>query len=158
MSEPLKELQWGETPWDGLSRDELLREVQRMYAAVVALETTSKLWRCQDEHSPFWGKHGTGWRGLEHARQILKPLHAAYGAEQIFRSFFRYAGDLLFDGLGLEWAVCDKCGQMIGGHLGEDGSYTSIAGQSCSSFLRDKCSGTFRPLTWEDLSPLAGSR
>jgi hypothetical protein len=146
-----KDLEWGQTPWDDLSRDDLLREVRRMYAAIVALETVAKLCRVSDEASPFWSMRGTGGRGLEHARQILQPLHAAYGSESIFRSYFRYAVDLLFDGLGVEWAVCDVCGQMLGGHLGADGSYKSVAGQPCASHLGRECSGILRPLKWEDL-------
>lgn len=141
------ELQWGMTPWDNLSRDELLREVQRMYAAVVALETTAKLCSIREENSPFWrSTAGTGGRALEHARQILEPLHTKHGAEHIYRAFFRYAVDLLFEGLGSQWAVCDECGQMLGTSEGQE----SQIGKPCSGpFGCGK--GVRRALEWRDL-------
>lgn len=141
------ELQWGETPWDELSRDDLLREVQRMYAALVALNTTAGLCRFREEASPFWGTRGTGGRAIEHARQILEPLHAKYSSEQIFRSFFRYAVDLLFENLGSQWAVCDQCGQMLGTVEGQP----SKIGEPCAPpFGCGK--GVTRKLEWKDLA------
>lgn len=144
----LTELQWGETPWDGLSRDELLREVQRMYAAIVALETTAKLCSFQQEQSPFWrSTAGTGGRALEHARQVLQPLHTKYTSENIYRAFFRYATDLLFDGVGSQWAVCDQCGEMLGTIEGQ----ASKIGEPCAPPFG--CgNGVMRKPQWKDLA------
>lgn len=144
-------LEWGQTPWDGLSRDELLREVQRMYAAVTALGSVVRSHRHMSPESPYWGTRGVGGRALEMERQIVEPLDTMYGSDALFRSFFRYALDLLFDcsvyEIGSDWAVCPECGQMVGIRL------HSAAGLPCSSAGLGKpaCSGILRPIQWNDL-------
>lgn len=153
-----RELEWGETPWDPMSRDDLLREVQRMYAALVRLESIAKLCQIRDEGSPFWGPRGTGGGGLEMARQILEPLHEQHTSENIYRAFFRYAVDLLFQKSGFDirtgWAVCDKCGQMIGASAGDEiRDERTLVGTKCSERLPGKCDGVLRALEWKDLEP-----
>lgn len=156
MSEGKKDLAWGETPFDEFSREDLLRECQRMYAALEALRTTARLIQIREEHSPFWGRSGTGGRALEMARQVLEPIQSRYEPETIFRSFFRYATDLLFDSstgfdIGFGWAVCPECGDMFG----RDGRGRSAVGDSCASHwpkTNAPCSGVLRSLEWQDLT------
>ena len=105
---------------------------------------------------PFWGKDGRGGRAHEMARQALE-LDANYG-EDLYRSFFRYAHDLLFyerSGvrIGFGWVVCDVCGQMIGRGSRDDSN--RLSGEPCAAHGIGKpgCTGVFRPLQWSDLAP-----
>lgn len=154
-----KELAWGCTPWDDWPREKLLREVQRMYAALISVNSCLSILR-RGDNAGFWGSHeanqslrqnqfpdefcaGSGWISLEEARQILEPLHAEYSSERMFRSFFRYAGDLLFDGTShYRWAICDACGTMVG----------DFAGKPCPDCQHAKRPEyIMRPLEWRDL-------
>jgi hypothetical protein len=148
------ELKWGETPWDGMSREDLLREVQRMYAAVNAAHSVMNLVSLNQPDHLFWGKEGSGGRALEMTRQIDEPLRERYG-DGIHNALLRYALDLLFDGstyrIGSGWAVCPVCGDMYGRRV--DG--VSSVGTPCSDHLRKDCSGILRPLEWSDLETAA---
>ena len=147
-------LKWGETPFHHLSHDELLRTTERMYAAILSMNFALKM--CDDgSDAGFWGTEGSGGTALEKARQIIKPIHTAYSDEDIYRSFFRYANDLLFDRstykIGFGWVVCDTCKVMVGETVQGD----SYLNHKCSEiFDYKKCPGTFRPLTWGDLAPI----
>lgn len=165
MRENQKELKWGETPWDHLDKADLLRTVQRMYSAVLSLHSALSLCNHNDERSGYqggyWGFDGTGGVALERGRQVLDPIHEEYSEEDIYRSFFRYANDLLFDRsrgyrVGFGWTVCPVCGLMIGENMmGE-----SLLGKRCSEVYprgEGRCEGIFRELTWEDLLPGKGA-
>src|SRR5579863_5439648 len=93
MSE--KKLQWGETPWDTLSKEELLREVQRMFSALETAQSVLRL--VQDTESAYWGTQGSGGRALDRVSQVITSVYETYDAESVYRSFFRYASSLLFD-------------------------------------------------------------
>lgn len=143
----MKQLEWGETPWDDLTKEELLREVQRMYCAVssaygVLLEDAER-----NEGHPFWSNEGRGGRTLEMCRQSLAKLED-YEPENIYRSFFRYAHDLLFDPnpnavIGFGWHICPKCGTMRGGNK------EFLAREPC---METKCDGILRKIEWGDLA------
>lgn len=92
--------------------------------------------RSHDPDSPYWGLSGSGGNALEMGTQALEPYERnAKRRESIYRSFFRYAVDLLFDGLGVGWKICDADGTMLA--PGEHGCI--------------QCKGPMRPITWEDL-------
>lgn len=152
MSKP-KTLRWGETPWDNLSREELLREVQRMYAAVSAMYSALRI-TAHGQESGYWGPSGTGGSAIEMGRQIVEPLRERYG-DGMYRAFFRYALDLLFEQrsgyqIGHGWAVCPECGRMAGDPEGH-----SFVGRRCAELLHLRaegpCAGVLRPLEWADL-------
>lgn len=153
----MKELKFGETPWDNLPREELLREVQKMYAVIGALNSVvSQSRRPEAEQHPYWGAEGTGGRALEMANQVLTPITEKYEAENIYRSFYRYAYDLLFDQskakIGFGWVVCPECGVMFG----KDTKGHSHEGENCSSVgmsNKPDCQGVFRKIEWSDLDP-----
>lgn len=151
----MKELNWGETPWDNKTREALLRDVQRMYSAIVSLHSALKLTSYGDQ-SGFWGSDGTGGLALEKARQVLEPIRAEYSGESIFRAFFRYANDLLFDHsrgrLGYGWVVCPTCGTMVGETIAPNGDRHSSNGEVCR-FCEADPPGRYRPLEWADLAP-----
>ena len=149
----MESLEWGQTPWDNKSREELLLDVKRMYGALTALDSVAALCKCGHETSLFWLRtnadtQGSGYRALELAKQILEPLHKEWGSEDIYRCYFRYAFDLLFDGeMGFGWYVCDKCKRMVG----RSRSGEPRDGQAC---LFPSCDGSYRKITWDDLKPI----
>lgn len=141
MSEP--KMKWGETPWDDWSRDDMLRELQRMYSAIISTRSALRVLQVGSERSPFWGAGGTGGRALSKADQIEERYHER--GEDIYRAFFRYADDLLFNGLGSGWMVCER-GHMLGRQL--DGASPLLCLLCKSTGLEPT---PMRPLTWDDL-------
>jgi hypothetical protein len=144
-----KELKWGETPWDNLSREELLLEIKRMYSALVSVKSALSMLSFP-EGLPYFSIRGTGGRALEKARQVLQPIHEKFEGSAIYSSYFRYADDLLFERgeyrIGSGWAVCPECGVM----LGETGDGKSSVGEKCRHGKKD-CDGVLRPIQWSDL-------
>ena len=155
-----KSLKWGETPWDNMGKDELLREVQRMYSAARSLYAIVRMDADMREHfggnTVYFGKTGVGGAALEKGRQVIDALFERYkeGEGDVYSSFFRYADDLLFDTstgyefLRKEWHICTKCKTM----LGENPRGKKLLGARCSDVfgLKD-CDGTYRLITWDDL-------
>lgn len=138
-----KKLKWGQTPWDKLSREELLRTVQRYHSALSSLDSCMSMSRAMQPESLYWGKTGSGGRALAKSGAILDDIHGRFFAEDIYRSFFRYADDLLFPAAADEfgpWGIC------LQGHMWapfRDGEVCSIL----------TCKGPMRRLQWSDLSP-----
>lgn len=146
----MNDLQWGETPWDALSRDELLREVQRMASALISASSVLRILRAPQPHSLFWTDDGSGAEALVKATAALARIQP-YGNEAVYRAFFRYADDLLFSPpIGRSWAVCPICGRMFGASI--DGR--SAVGRACGEILGlGTCAGVLRAITWDDLKP-----
>lgn len=145
-------LLWGETPWDRMTRDEVIREAQRLFAACGAMKGALAMNRFGNEASPFWSLQGTAGRALAMGEHAL----AEYGdsdqrSENIYRSFFRAAEDLLFHGIGcFSWYVCE-CGTMTGSQ--PDGTH-----DRCCSDCAHKAGwsvASMRPITWDDVKPTA---
>lgn len=109
-----KDLAWGQTPFDDMSREELLFEVRRMFSALQSCRCALALSR--DEGSPFWGSGGAGGDALRKADIAFEDLDdGGEFSEAIYRMFYRYADDLLFEPkLGFGWQVCASCGDMWG--------------------------------------------
>lgn len=143
-----KQLEWGQTPWDDLDRDTLLREVQRMASALQSAHSVMRMTKYNNEEHPYWSV-GTGARACKKVDQALARLED-YDSEDVYRSFYRYADDLLFTGVGFGWAVCPVCGQMFG----ENSEGASAVGTKCASHLNKTCPGVLRPITWDDLKPV----
>jgi hypothetical protein len=149
------DLNYGETPWDDMTKEELLFEVWRMYSALVSSHTALAL-VSGPEPSPFWGRGGTqagggvGGAALDEIEMALGGLFEddVY-REQIYRAFFRYANDLLFDpNHGFRWMACDSCDNFIGPG-GRDAPLPTKCGTA-------KCKGApLRPLCWDDLRKAA---
>lgn len=142
-------LKFGETPWDGLSREELLLNVQRMFSAIVEAESVIRLSKGNDAGS-FWSEIGSGGRVLEMIRQIRAPIDCLPGSarnEELYRAFYRYANDLLFDRntcavYSSGWRICEKDGEMLA-RLRDDPPPTICA----------RCGGPLRLIEWKDLKP-----
>ena len=139
-----KTLKWGETPFDSLSRDELLLLVKKMYAFVTNGRSCLSIQRAVDPSSAYWGRSGSGGIAIAMADQIIDSVEAGFDSENVYRSFYRYARDLLFDSsefdIGAGWVVCVECGTMIG----DSTERTSV----CID-----CGGQTRAIEWGDLEP-----
>jgi hypothetical protein len=154
----IKELKWGQTPFHRMTKKALVLTACRLYAAAVSARSVIGMDKAANEamgrNMAFYGTDGTGGRSLEMLEQALREAEKGYDQEDIYRSFFRYALDLLFDGsvyrIGKNWMVCPVCGTMLGGR----GDGSTVEGQVCHEaygLARGKCEGVFRRLTWDDL-------
>jgi hypothetical protein len=154
----IKKLKYGTTPWDKLSRDELLLEVRRQYSAIVSLNSCMRVMRVGHEDEPYWSRHGSGGHALAKSGEILDELHNKYENEDIYRSFFRYADGLLFTRIPNRWwAVCPKCGHMVKGVSGKETE--AMFGKRCSEILHlpGDCDGILRRIEWSDLAASQGA-
>lgn len=141
---PKLTLRFGETPWDNLPREDLLREVQRMYAA---LQTAESVMKFSADNSGFWTR-GTGFRAMQKTKMALAAVRGKYDSESVYRSFFRYAADLLFspDIDETWWTACDGgCKVFIGAE--------GLVGEPCSECASQGREGVRRALEWRDLEP-----
>lgn len=146
------ELEWGETPFDHMTNEELLFNAKRMYSALISLYSVARLSKGPSDNSAFWGKDGSGGIALEKGKQALGTIHEQYSNEDVYCSYFRYAVDLLFESneycIGSRWAVCPKCGIMLG--AGRNGK--EQIGKACSStVMATGCDGVLRKIEWSDL-------
>lgn len=128
-----RDLKWGETPWDHLSRDELLRRVQMYFSAVDSLRACMAVLRSSIPESPYWAPSGSGGNALAKGDAVVDQVYTEFDQEQVYRSFFRYADDLLFPGIA-RWKVCAN------GHMLAPG------GDTCRM-----CAEPMRPLNWSDM-------
>jgi hypothetical protein len=146
----MKELGWGQTPWDNLSREELLREVQRMWSCIVSVDTCLKLNKLNNAYenggicSSYW-TCGTGYEALNKTSYIINKIKKDYDLEDVYRAFFRYADDLLFEKVGVNWYCCPKCRMMIGNR-------NMLENMICKEHtLSINCDGILRKFCWDDL-------
>lgn len=152
LDEDLRAIEWGHTPFDTLTPEELLRHCQRLYAACESMASCLAVSRVGDERSPYWGPTGSGAQALEQGEQALTAARAGFDRESIYRAFFRYARDLLFESkgamrLGFDWRMCTVCGQMWGCYQGGE-----LTGKPCTV---KSCDGIYRPIEWDDIKPLS---
>jgi hypothetical protein len=142
-----KSLQFGKTPWDGLSHEDLLRETQRMASALIRARSVLQQ-VCQGrEESPYWRPDGLGGDALARIDQALVRYDEA-GDWGCYRAFFRYADSLLFAAgpMNDPWWICDRCKGMQS-PCGPDQA-------GASTCYRAGCEGqVLRPITWQDLAP-----
>lgn len=137
-----RSLKWGETPFDDLSRGELLRLVQAYHSAMLAARSVMLI-QAESAPSAYWSFQGTGGRALAKANELARLVgndKADAASEAIYRSFFRTADVLLFpylrDDRFSDWGVNDQ-GEMVAPHRGQDG---------------------YRPIEWRDVLPQSASR
>lgn len=145
MSEPIR-LNFGQTPWDNLSREELLREVQRYHSALTSAASVLRLCNFASDNHGFWTE-GSGGIAIEKAERIKARLDG-FNSESVFRSFFRYADDLLFEGLGDGWVACGQC-EVLWSQMGP----VDPGPRYCNDCKRKGIESLLRPITWDDLRP-----
>ena len=148
---PLAELSYGQTPWDGLSRAELLTEVQRLYSATVSLHGALSTVAAMSNDEPYFNlPNGLGGKALEKGKQAIAHAQRGLSNELISRCFFRYADDLLFQPpVGQGWLIDDE------GHMAcisrEHSLIYHNAEASVAGLIGLK--GFVRRITWKDLEP-----
>lgn len=147
----IDDLKWGETPWDRLGREDLLREVQRMFSALQSAQAVILMARGNSPTEGFWGDGGTGGCAVAMVQHALRPHEETdEKREQLYRMFFRYADDLLFPdvpGAGFGWMICDKCRTMTGAQ--PDGTKAT---RCIGCEMRDGVVSPVRPIEWRDLA------
>ncbi len=114
-----KSLRWGETPFDDLTRGELLRLVQAYHAAAVGANSVIYQVSYGQDNHPYWSKDGRGGRAKARLEYLITRAGdggADAGSENIYRKFFRSAYGLLFPGIKDEyysWGIDDVSGEMV---------------------------------------------
>lgn len=149
MGKP-KRLAWGKSPFDDMDPDELLFWARRMYAVCTEARSVMALCHSADPWSSFWSLRGSGGDALVKANTVVEEIERRFDHESIYRSFYRYAVDLLFGpSLGVGWHICtvEGCGQMTGRGVREVQGAQPVP--RCPSHRETP----MRPITWEDLSP-----
>lgn len=137
-----RKLEWGETPFDDLTRPELLRLVQAYHSATVAAHSVMAI-QAEMAPQPYWADEGSGGRALRKAKHLLTLAgenDSDPAGEKIYRSFFRTANPLLFPYLKEvdkwdDWGINDK-GEMCAPRRDEPG---------------------WRPIEWRDVLPVSRS-
>lgn len=148
-----KDLKWGETPFDRMTPEDVLLSAKRMYSALGSLLSVAMMMRNYEPASPYW-TGGVGGAAIEKGTQAMAAVSPQDDKrrEQIYRMFYRYADDLLFDiskhpMIGNGWVVCPVDGEMSAPAPG----YPSRS--ECF-----KCRGPMRPLTWDDMAPITADQ
>lgn len=150
----MKELKWGETPWDDLTKKELLREVQKMYSAINSANSCLKLLSSNGMNSSFWKTEGTGGHALNKCTEIINNLHENYSAEDIYYAFFRYVDDIFFEFKSDGWVVCNKCNKMVGSTRTKEKTIDND-GKKCTDVIPGKkCEGVLEKLTWKHMEKI----
>ena len=146
----MQKLSFGTTPFDRMTKEDLLLTTKRLYSALVSTRYILGMDFVRDSGAPFWTK-GSGFRALSRAEQALDPIHQQYSVEDIFRSYFRYADDLLFTGVGFGWVVCGKCGRCVA----KEAAVEECIGKKCVDLigLDPSCDGVIEKLDWKHLIP-----
>lgn len=138
---PNTDPEWGTTPWDHFTKDQLLHEVRMMHSALIESKSVLAMAKHGDEHSPFWSEGGTGGGAWQLVKIALNGLDEHDGtSERIYRAFFRMAHDLLFGVNRHYWQVCEKCDVVL--------SQGGRAQLKCR-----ECQVSMRPLEWRDVEP-----
>jgi hypothetical protein len=140
--EPLK---WGETYFDRMTHEELLLHAKRMYSALGSTKSVIAMLAVGEGANSFYGKRGAGGAALAEARQALRAITQDRDdyREGMYRAYFRYADDLLFERndyrlIGMGWRVCEA-GHMTGNHHENPEKDCPL------------CGGSVRDLQWSDL-------
>ena len=107
-------MKYGKTPWDNMTKDELLFEVWRLYQAAESARTCIKLHKIQTLTSSFWSNRGTGGNALNRLDEAMETVSKLSDKkkERLWHDFFRNALPLLFKSAKKgywNWLVCEKC-------------------------------------------------
>ncbi len=142
-----RRLKYGQTPWDRLSRKELLLLLCRYHSALSSAASCLRMSRVGSEDHPYFGPDGSAGHAIAKADFIMRLAGEDMdaGSEKIYRQFFRSATSVLFPGVPLNrglspWYICETCGQMLSGSV-------DPPSRLC------KCDGAWRPFRMSDIRP-----
>lgn len=143
-------LEYGQTPWDDLSKEELLLEVKRLYSATVSLYSSLKMCADMSRGDPYFtDRRSRGYKALSKGEQAMLAAQRSYQPGEVYSCYFRYADDLLFSGVGDGWLIdsTGRLGAISPEHAAQyDGSEASVSGMYGMT-------GVIRKITWQDLEP-----
>lgn len=153
-------LTYGQTPWDLLTREELLLMVCRYHATMTSLASCLRMARAidssngdPDPNSLYFGPGGSGGIALAQADYMERidgedkaTEDGDLARDNVYRMFFRSACDVLFPdittGRQIGWYLCEKCGTMIG-----NGNKVDPPKRFCA------CDAVWRPFRMSDIRP-----
>jgi hypothetical protein len=156
MSDVEKEpLPFGHSQFSGMSREELQLHCERLYSALISVGVAADL-ASSNGPSAFWGPGGTGGVGLSKYKQAIRLAEGGYCNEDFYRSFYRYADELLFETpprSTLRWSVCSTCNEVFGYREGMRAPLQEKFTASASRGVNvTACSGPIAGMTWVDNS------
>lgn len=149
----MTKLEWGQTPWDQMTRAELQLQVQRLYSATVALNNALQTVSQMSGRDPYFSDpKAAGTAALEKGRQAITAAEGNFESGNVFEAFFRYADDLLFEApIGHGWML-DETGRMVALSREHSIIYHNAAANTAGL---PHLHGYVRRLTWADLEPKA---
>jgi len=149
------DLQLGATPFDDLSREDLIRLLCAHHVALSHTVSTLKMIKANEEErmgglGPFWiGPQGYARRAMEKGEYLLRLVGGTgERARRIHESAMRYVRHLLFprEADVSEIMTCDRCGVFVQNLFGGDGT-------GCVHLRKGGPGGrdcpVKKPLTWE---------
>jgi uncharacterized protein YukE len=150
-----KVLEWGETPFDKMSHDELLVHAKRMYSAIQSahneLGNMREMGLRVDKHSLYWTGQGSGNIAFQKVDQALKKASNGYSRENIHHSYFRYAKSFLFDPWSKSdmpvWMICSKCGSLHELDSDKINRIIEVEMSHNEMYKDSNCDGLFQKLT-----------
>jgi len=158
MRNKKKQLKWGETPFHKMDHATLLMSAIKMYwslnscsGEVKKLKEMNKIFGREEKPNLYFEKGGSGFNALYMADQALDPINREYESEDVYRSYYRYAIDLLFPECTSGLVVCPVCGQMFGAYGDGRTDEGKVCGQKFKVRFSTGCPGVFRKLTWKDM-------
>lgn len=140
------ELAPGHSPFDHLSREELIRQCCMLYEAASGLSSVANM--VASDWDPYWTK-GVGFSAQSRANEALEVARNGFGMGEL-TGFYRNANGVLFtpnpkDPLCSVWSVCKTCHTMLGAPSGVDMQVEH------DKLLGDRCKGIMERYTWEHL-------
>jgi hypothetical protein len=110
-------MKFGGTPFDNLTREQLLLLVLKYDVALAELHSVAEYWKAitNTPEQPYWSIEGRGGEAIalaDEVRAISCKTPAQRGS--FFYKFLRYAGRMFFDieKHREQWQKCDKCDDL----------------------------------------------
>lgn len=136
----------GQSPFDHLSREELIRQCSMLYEAASGLSSVANM--VASDRDPYWTK-GVGVSAQLRANEALEVAQNGFGVGEL-TGFYRNANGVLFtptpkDPFCSVWSVCRTCHTMLGAPIGVDMQVEH------DQLMGDRCKGKMERYTWEHL-------
>lgn len=140
------------TPWDNMPREELIREMQKAYSALLSAHSVLLNVKGVSSNQTFWtAPEGRGGRAVSKVEAVFSTYKQQFEDYQFYGEFFRTCDPLLFPELGENWVICEKCGTMTQSTPYYD---AQKIGKTCSEGNfggAGNCEGILRWMTWADI-------
>tara|TARA_R110000868_G_scaffold72223_1_gene210775 strand:+ start:16874 stop:17314 length:441 start_codon:yes stop_codon:yes gene_type:complete len=133
-------MEFGGTPFDNLTREQLLLLVLKYDEALSGLYSVAEYWKgISFPIQPYWSIEGRGGLALAVADEI-RAISCKTPAQRsrFFYKFLRYAGRMLFDVehyTSIPWQKCDKCDSLTAIIKAGDGESKCLCGGNLSLYM-----------------------